>query len=111
MISNTGKTVFLRHKIKNGVITVSEVGFIYENNGKFGSIAKYLNYKEFKDIKITNEIKQEIWDTEEELSRVKQFKRIFPSINYPLYQKFFDKERCINYILYIIEAYKHGILK
>ena len=84
---------------------------IYENNAKFGSISKYLNYKEFKDIKITNEIKQEIWDTQEELSRVKQFKRIFPSINYPLYQKFFDKERCINYILYIIEAYKHGILK
>ena len=84
---------------------------IYENNTKFGSIAKYLNYKEFKDIKITNEIKQEIWDTEEELARVKQFKRIFPSINYPLYQKFFDKERCINYILYIIEAYKNGILK
>ena len=84
---------------------------IYENNGKFGSISKYLNYKELKDIKITNEIKQEIWDTEEELARVKQFKRIFPSINYPLYQKFFDKERCINYILYIIEAYKHGILK
>ena len=84
---------------------------IYENSAKFGSISKYLNYKELKDIKITNEIKQEIWDTEEELSRVKQFKRIFPSINYPLYQKFFDKERCINYILYIIEAYKHGILK
>ena len=84
---------------------------IYENNGKFGSISKYLNYKEFKDIKITNEIKQEIWDTEEELVRVKQFKRIFPTVNYPLYQKFFDKERCINYILYIIEAYKNGILK
>ena len=84
---------------------------IYENNTKFGSIAKYLNYKEFKDIKITNEIKQEIWDTEEELARVKQFKRIFPSIKYPLYQKFFDRERCINYMLYIIEAYKNGILK
>jgi tubulin polyglutamylase TTLL5 len=84
---------------------------IYENSGKFGSISKYLNYKEFKDIKITNEIKQEIWDTEEELARVKQFKRIFPTVNYPLYQKFFDKERCINYILYIIEAYKNGILK
>ena len=42
---------------------------IYENNGKFGSISKYLNYKEFEDIKITNEIKQEIWDTEEELAR------------------------------------------
>ena len=84
---------------------------IYENNTKFGSIAKYLNYKELKDIKITNEIKQEIWDTEEELARVKQFKRIFPSIKSPLYQKFFDRERCINYILYIIEAYKNGILK
>ena len=84
---------------------------IYENNIKFNSIAKYLNYKEFKDIKITNEIKQEIWETEEENNRVKQFIRIFPSINYPLYQKFFDRERCINYILYIIEAYKHGILK
>jgi tubulin polyglutamylase TTLL5 len=84
---------------------------IYESNGKYGSISKYLNYKEFKDIKITNEIKQEIWDTEEEFARVKQFKRIFPSLNYPLYQKFFDSERCINYILYIIEAYKNGILK
>ena len=84
---------------------------IYENNSKFSSIAKYLNYKEFKDIKITNEIKQEIWDTEEELKRVKQFKRIFPTVKYPLYQKFFDRERCINYMLYIIEAYKNGILK
>ena len=84
---------------------------IYENNSKFSSIAKFLNYKELKDIKITNEIKQEIWDTEEELARVKQFKRIFPTVKYPLYQKFFDRERCINYILYIIEAYKNGILK
>ena len=84
---------------------------IYENNSKYSSIAKYLNYKEFKDIKITNEIKQEIWETEEELARVKQFKRIFPTVKYPLYQKFFDRERCINYMLYIIEAYKKGILK
>ena len=84
---------------------------VYENNNKLSSISKYLSFPEFKDIKITNEIKQEIWDTEEELARVKQFKRIFPTVNYPLYQKFFDKERCINYILYIIEAYKNGILK
>ena len=83
---------------------------VYENNNKFSSISKYLNYPEFKDIKITNEIKQQIWDTEEENSRVKQFKRIFPSINYPNYQKFFDQERIINYILYIIEVYKNGIL-
>ena len=83
---------------------------VYENNNKFSSISKYLSYPEFKDIKITNEIKQQIWDTEEEYSRVKQFKRIFPSINYPNYQKFFDQERIINYILYIIEVYKNGIL-
>ena len=83
---------------------------IYENNSKFSSISKYLNYPEFKDIKITNEIKQQIWDTEEEYLRIKQFKRIFPSINYPNYQKFFDQERIINYMLYIIEAYKTGIL-
>ena len=83
---------------------------IYESNSKFTSISKYLNYPELKDIKITNEIKQQIWDTEEEFSRLKQFKRIFPSINYPFYQKFFDQERIINYILYIIEAYKKGIL-
>ena len=83
---------------------------IYENNSKFSSIAKYLNYPELKDIKINNELKQQIWDTEEEYMRMKQFKRIFPSINYPKYQKFFDQERCINYILYIIEAYRKGIL-
>ena len=83
---------------------------IYESNSKFSSISKYLNYPEFKDIKITNEIKQQIWDTEEEYLRIKQFKRIFPSINYPNYQKFFDQERIINYMLYIIEAYKTGIL-
>jgi len=83
---------------------------IYENNSKFSSISKYLNYPEIKDIKITNEIKQQIWDTEEEYLRLKQFKRIFPSIYYPNYQKFFDQERIINYILYIIEAYKKGIL-
>ena len=83
---------------------------IYESNSKFSSISKYLNYPEFKDIKITNEIKQQIWDTEEEYLRIKQFKRIFPSINYPNYQKFFDQERIINYILYIIEVYKTGIL-
>ena len=56
---------------------------IYESNSKFASISKYLNYPEIKDIKITNEIKQQIWDTEEEYLRLKQFKRIFPSINYP----------------------------
>jgi tubulin polyglutamylase TTLL5 len=83
---------------------------IYENTSKYSSISKYLNYPELKDIKITNEIKQQIWDTEEENARIKQFKRIFPSINYPFYQKFFDQERIINYILYIIEAYKQGIL-
>ena len=83
---------------------------IYESNSKFSSISKYLNYPEFKDIKMTNEIKQQIWDTEEEFLRTKQFIRIFPTINYPFYQKFFDQERIINYILYIIEAYKHGIL-
>ena len=83
---------------------------VYENNAKFSSIAKYLDYPELKDIKITNELKQQIWDTEEEYFRMKQFKRIFPSINYPKYQKFFDQERIINYILYIIEAYKNGIL-
>ena len=83
---------------------------IYESNSKYSSISKYLNYPEIKDIKITNEIKQQIWDTEEEYLRLKQFKRIFPSINYPNYQKFFDQERIINYILYIIEAYKKGIL-
>ena len=83
---------------------------VYENNNKLSSISKYLSFPEFKDIKITNEIKQQIWDTEEEFARIKQFKRIFPSINYPNYQKFFDQERTINYILYIIEAYKNGIL-
>ena len=83
---------------------------IYESNSKYSSISKYLNYPEIKDIKITNEIKQQIWDTEEEYLRLKQFKRIFPSINYPNYQKFFDQERIINYILYIIEAYKKGII-
>ena len=84
---------------------------IYDNNNKFSSISKYLNYPELKDIKITNEIKQQIWDTEEEYLRLKQFKRIFPSIHYPDYQKFFDQERIINYILYIIEAYKTGFIK
>jgi len=83
---------------------------VYESNLKFSSISKYLNYPELKDIKITNELKQQIWDTEEEYLRMKQFKRIFPTINYPKYQKFFDQERVINYILYIIEAYKNGIL-
>jgi tubulin polyglutamylase TTLL5 len=74
---------------------------IYENTSKYSSISKYLNYPELKDIKITNEIKQQIWDTEEENARIKQFKRIFPTINYPFYQKFFDQERIINYILLI----------
>ena len=79
---------------------------IYESNTKLQSIYKYLNIKDFKDMKITNEIKQQIWDSEEEFLRTKQFKRIFPSIYYPLYQKFFDQERNINYILYLIEVYK-----
>ena len=83
---------------------------IYENNLKFSSISKYLSYPELKDIKITNEIKQQIWDTEEENMRIKQFQRIFPTINYPKYQKYFDQERIINYILYIIEVYKKGLL-
>ena len=35
---------------------------ICENNGKFSSIYKYLKSPEFKDIKMTNELKQQIWD-------------------------------------------------
>ena len=84
---------------------------IYENNNKFSNLSKYFTSPLLKDIKITNEMKQQIWDSEEEYLRIKQFKRIFPSINYPKYQKFFDKERNINYILYIIEAYKKGIFR
>ena len=76
----------------------------------FNSISKYLSLDEFKDIKINTDLKRQIWESEEEANRTKQFKRIFPTINYNAYKKFFDQERLINYILYVIEKNKRDTI-
>jgi hypothetical protein len=60
-----------------------------------------------KDFKFTKEIKEIIWNTDEEFKRLKKFKRIFPdglSLNY---RKFFHNENPINLFLSIRELEKN----
>ena len=52
-----------------------------------------------KDFKISKEIKEMLWNTDEEFNRKKKFKRIFPSPSSLNYRKFFDVERPINLFL------------
>ena len=52
-----------------------------------------------KDFKFTKEIKEILWDTDEEYKRLKTFKRIFPSETSLNYRKFFIQENPINLIL------------
>jgi tubulin polyglutamylase TTLL5 len=52
-----------------------------------------------KDFKLTKDLKEIIWDTQEEMSRIKNFKRIFPSNNSINYRKFFAKEKNVNFLL------------
>lgn len=52
-----------------------------------------------KDFKLTKEIKEMLWNTDEEFSRKRKFKRIFPSPYSLSYRKFFDVERPINCFL------------
>ena len=52
-----------------------------------------------KDFKITKEIKEMLWNTDEENNRKRKFKKIFPNQNSLNYRKFFSEERPINLFL------------
>jgi hypothetical protein len=52
-----------------------------------------------KEFKINKEVKEIIWDTEDEIKRVKNFRRIFPSEISLNYRKFFMKENTVNTFL------------
>jgi len=64
-----------------------------------------------KDFKFTKEIKEIIWNTDEEFKRLKNFKRIFPDELSLNYRKLFSKENPINLLLSIRELEKNVFKK
>jgi hypothetical protein len=62
-----------------------------------------------KDFKITKKVKENIWDTDEELRRTNAFRRLLPSTNYLNYRKFFTQEHPINLFLCLREFDKEGL--
>ena len=64
------------------------------------------NLEIMKDFKINKDIKEMMWDAEEEMKRIKVFRRIFPNINSLTYRKYFCNENSINLysILYSLES-------
>lgn len=52
-----------------------------------------------KEFKITKEIKEMLWNTDEEYNRKRKFKRIFPNQYSLNYRKYFIIERPINCFL------------
>jgi hypothetical protein len=64
------------------------------------------NLEVMKDFKITKEIREMVWEAEEELKRLKTFRRIFPTINALNYRKYFYNENPINLyaMLYALET-------
>lgn len=117
----------LDHKIKSELIAESfnlsrivpfymrnqEFGFFIGNNETRNLEKKILketaNLEVMKDFKINKEIREIVWEGEEESKRLKNFKRIFPSINSLNYRKYFYNENPINLysILYALESDKN----
>ncbi len=66
------------------------------------------NLEIMKDFKVNKEIREMIWEAEEELKRIKSFRRIFPSLNSLNYRRFFYNENPVNLysILYALETYE-----
>lgn len=57
-----------------------------------------------KDFKFTKEIREILWDTDEEFKRLKKFRRIFPNASSLKYRKLFFRETPLNLILSLREA-------
>jgi hypothetical protein len=62
----------------------------------------------FKDFKITKQLKEIIWDTDEENNRTKIFRRLLPSPHYLNYRKFFSLESQVNLFLCLREIDREG---
>lgn len=64
------------------------------------------NLEVMKDFKVNKEIREMVWEAEEELKRLKTFRRIFPNVNSLNYRKFFYNENSVNlyFILYALES-------
>jgi len=48
---------------------------------------------------MTKEEKIALKETEEEFKRRGEFKRIFPTVDFPYYKQFFEEDRHLNYFL------------
>ena len=61
-----------------------------------------------KDFKINKEIREVLWEAEEEMKLLKDFRRIFPNGNSLSYRKYFYNENPVNLysILYLLEKDK-----
>lgn len=69
-------------------------------------IKELSNLDIMKDFKINSEIRELLWEGQEEQKRLKKFRRIFPTIHSLNYRKFFYNENPINLysILYSLEV-------
>ena len=67
-------------------------------------ILKEISHLEnMKDFKFTKEIKEIIWDTEEEKKRLRSFRTLFPNRNSLNYRNLFIYERPGNLIMSLLE--------
>lgn len=64
------------------------------------------NLEVMKDFKVNKEIREMVWEAEEELKRLKLFRRIFPAVCSLNYRKYFYNENPLNlfFILYALET-------
>jgi tubulin polyglutamylase TTLL5 len=62
-----------------------------------------------KDFKVNKEIREILWEAEEEMKLIKDFRRIFPSENSLSYRKYFYNENPLNLysMLYLLEKDKN----
>ena len=63
------------------------------------------NLEVMKDFKINKDIREVLWEAEEEMTRLTNFRRIFPSMTSLSYRKYFYNENPVNLfsILYLLE--------
>lgn len=64
-----------------------------------------------KDFKFTKEIREILWDTDEERKRIKNFRPLFPAYSSLYYRKFFNEEKLINLVLSLKEIDSYNDLE
>jgi hypothetical protein len=59
---------------------------------------EYADYPVMKDFKFTKEVRENLWDLDEELKRIKNFRILYPNEESMNYRKLFIIEKAINFV-------------